>query len=394
MQTFFHRWTPRLLPLAALGFLFAAAGCGDEAVGTPGADETFELTMNLEDPYGGTDTADEAPAFGDDYIASILSDDEPVVLDEEPALDDDGRTVLFLRAVWGRRAALPETSGDERPDCGMTTWDGSLAVSDGVLRPLRTIRFERFGPYADALVLPRTSRSEIEWTSVTGCGNDGVLVKIVVPAAADSVGNGDGLTADDEVTFATGPLTISFPLGDLAELDSLVMVDDVNGVRFTGFDRDDLQDTCRRGRLRGVWAKSDTDDHRGGYFRGAWMDPVGQVWGHVRGRWGVDAEGRQVFVGKVIRRDGRYAGHVRGLWDTAPGGGDGPFGGVWVIGRRGADPERHVGGLRGEWTHGRRDGDLTRGGWYGVWGSLCNRHVEDDMGGDMDPHRERNGATE
>jgi hypothetical protein len=209
----------------------------------------------------------------------------------------------------------------------------------------------------------------VQWVSHTGCGKDGILLKIVVPAAGDTnLGDGpmtavsDGLTEDDRFVFETGPLTVEFPLMEIQDLDSLIMVDEHNGVSFIGFDRDDIE-LCPRGALEGAWVRVRDDEFRGGFFRAKWMGPLGRVLGHVRGRWGVLPDGERVFVGKIIGRRGEYIGHMRGVWEPAD---DNPRHGIFA-GRWGVCGSDRKGGVRGRWVVSDR---IEHGGFLrGVWKS-------------------------
>jgi hypothetical protein len=280
--------------------------------------------------------------------------------------------VLYLRVVCGNLTRGPEAvESSTSPD--RLDWSGSAEVSDGFLLPLRALAFERGDYIVPAWRETNPSRQRVEFVSHTGPGKDGILFKIVVPAPDDSTlsrlgGVGDGLTEDDVFTFTSGPLTISFPLVGLADLDRVVMVDDHNGVSFLGFDREDLDDLCLRGTMEGVWVRVDGDDRLGGFFRARWVGPLGHTIGHVRGRWGV-LEGERVFVGKLIRRDGAYLGHLRGTWDPSldrPG--QGTFHGSWMV------EGRAHGGLRGMWTVSDR---IDQGGFLrGVWKRFCERDGE------------------
>ena len=374
------RWHRAAAFLGVASLLVLAAGCGDD---TPtdsftgfGADAP-EMSIDLAAVDGGTTSAAEAPSFGDPYFANYLGDGiDAVVLDPlaaDPALatieSRPEAKVMFLRVVWGNMERGPEA-----PEFDTSTdrldWSGSTSVSDGFLIPLRTLAFER----GDFIVPPwreqNPSRQRVEFVSHTGPGKDGILFKIVVPSARDTTlsrlgGNGDGLTEDDLFTFSTGPLTLSFPLAAVANLDSVVMVDDRNGVSFLGFDREDLDDMCLRGTMEGAWVRVDGDDRLGGYFRARWVAPLGNTIGHLRGRWGI-LDGERVFVGKLIRHDGAFLGHVRGHWDPSldhPG--RGSYYGGWMI------EGRAHGGLRGRWAVSDR---MEQGGFLrGVWKRFCER---------------------
>jgi len=390
-------WT--MLRVGAAAALLAGTGCGSDGVvggGDDVAGQAPEMTIDLDDPWGGLDAESEQPGFGDGFYGDALGEDIPVtdVLAGGGAVEETpGAAVLYLRAVWGRQTAPPQTEGDTRPDCGSLQWDGSLSVSDGAIRPVAVIRFERGGDFADSLLLPREDRSVLEWGSTTGCGRDGVLIRIVVPAGGNGNGStnaaGDGLTGDDTVTFATGPLTVAFPLTDVADLDTTILVDDANGVHFVGFDRDDAAEGCRRGIVDGVWAWTADGGLPGGYFRAAWLDPVGRLFGHVRGRWGTREDGAQVFLGKLIDRNGTYRGHVRGTWErTDLSGFSGTFHGKWyaVSGGRGnagggERVEVYRGSTRGFWRGRASDAPPLRGLMQGMWTMQCNPRDRGDDGG-------------
>jgi hypothetical protein len=330
------------------------------------------------------------PGFGDAYFLSFLSGDEDVEITGDP-LATDARLcdlekrpeaeVMFVRVLWGNMRRGPDAA-DVQTERLVTDWTGSARISDGLLIPLRTIRFEP----RDYLVPPwrqgDPSRQKVEWVSHTGPGRDGVLLKIVVPSASDTTlravrasTNGDGLTADDTFSFDTEPLQVSFPLETIADLDTLIMVDDTNGVSFVGFDRDDLSDICPRGYMAGAWIRVANDERSGGFFRAKWVGALGHLKGHVRGRWGVNSEGEKVFVGKIIGRNGSYLGHMRGNWE-GNGAGQGLFAGRWEIHRPGQQERQLMGAVRGKWVVCDR---LVHGGFLrGIWKANCNRSEEGD----------------
>jgi hypothetical protein len=362
-------WMPGLLAIAAL-----AAGCGDDGV-TPPAEvaQPAEMSIDLNAPDGGLTPTNETPSFGDTYFTRYLGEGvdaevtgDPLAADPAIAeLENDPETkVMFLRILWGNLRRGPE--GESNWDGQVLDWSGNAEVSEGILRPLRTLRFER----GDHLVPPwlqgDPSRQKLVWVSHTGPGQDGILVKIVVPVADDEAlaqrglaPQGDGLTEDDTFTFTTGPLTVSFRLDEIADLDRVIPVDDANGVSFQGFDRGDL-DICPRGTLEGAWVRIPDDPFQGGYFRARWVGPLGNVIGHVRGRWGVAANQEPVFVGKLIHRDGTFLAFVRGSWAPDPEDPTrGTFLGAWGL------PDQPIGHLRGVWAVSPRldQGGFLRGGW-------------------------------
>jgi hypothetical protein len=371
--------------------LFASAGCAENGLGPDGTttfdDQSPEMSMDLAALDGGTGIQAESPAFGDAYMKVTLGEDERVLgdpLESDPALRDaeirPGARVFYLRAVWGN---LTRAHGDDDASAADTKgmdWSGYAEVNEGLLLPARLIAFDR----RDRLVPPWRSdtvnRRRVEWVSHTGPHVDGILFKIVIPTPADTAllrsrpeARGDGLTADDAFTFEAGGVNVRFPIAELAGLDSTIMVDDVNGVTFSAFDRDDV-DRCPRGLMVGAWVKTRNDSLSGGFFRAKWVGAAGHLAGHVRGRWGVLDDGSRVFVGKIIGRGGEYLGHLRGTWEPDAGNaGRGTFSGGWYVHNEDGSRELH-GRVRGRWAQSRRieDGGFLRG----VWGANCGDGTE------------------
>jgi hypothetical protein len=382
-------WLSGLVLVAAMG-----VGCGEDPVsGELGSGAGLaEMNIDLDLADGGLAPTAEEPGFGDPYFSSFLTETGEVEVTGDP-LATDARVlemerkrdakVFYLRMVWGNHRRSPDVTEFERDD--LIDWTGGAGVSEGMIFPLRTIRFER----NDHLILPwlldEPIRNKVAWVSHTGPGRDGVLVKIVVPTPNDvslseeSTGAGDGLTRDDTFVFRTAALQLEFPLAAVADLDTTVMLDDTNGVTFTGFDRDDLDEFCPRGYMAGAWVRVRNDERQGGYFRAAWTNALGRVTGHVRGRWGVTEDGNRVFVGKIIGRNGSYLGHLRGEWEPGDVAGQGSYAGRWEIHRPDAVAPQLMGGVRGRWGASDR---IEHGGFLrGVWKANCNRTETDSEGG-------------
>jgi len=337
MSTHGRRFRTAGLLSIALAVAFAT-GCSDDPItgGDPlSGDLVPEMSIDLDLEDGGLAPDAEKPYFGDDYFSNFLSDDGDVEITDDP-LTGDARLmqmerhpdaeVLFVRVLWGNmRRGLEADESD--PEVRRIDWTGSARITDGLLMPLRTLRFER----TDYLIPPwrqdDPSRQKVEWVSFTGPGRDGLLLKIVVPSADDSTmhqhrafTNGDGLTPDDSFLFDTDPLRISFPLEIIADLDTTIMVDDTNGVVFTGFDRNDLDEMCPRGHMAGAWVRAANDERNGGFFRARWVGALGFLKGHVRGRWGVNNEGERGVRGQDHRPARRLSGSPAGPLGTERGG--------------------------------------------------------------------------
>ena len=365
--------------LLGLCAVFSLTACGEDGlVGTSGTEDDAAvaamMAMDLDLEDGGTDAANESPGFGDAYFDKYLQDEESAAdpLENDPRFrrleNDNGASVFFVRLTWGNQSGAPEEGSRDSTETWLD-WSGCASVSDGIVIPRRVLKFER----GDHLLRPdsTTGRQKVCWKSKTGPAWDGVILQIVVPAAGDNTltdarrgTKGDGLTDDDTFTFSAPeiPLELTFKLSELADLDEVILIDDVNGVSIAGFTRDDLGDRCPQGPMVGHWVRAENDERNGGFFRAKWANALGNLVGHVRGRWGVTEEGEQVFVGKIIGRGGNYLGHVRGTWEST-GDGEGTMAGRWIVFGQGGEP-RAAGGVRGEWRTGDREGaGLLRGKW-------------------------------
>ena len=84
----------------------------------------------------------------------------------------------------GRWVRLGEPGGGFRghaidaPTMSPVDWNGSLNTTDGAVRVLRTVRFER-----NDRILPRTERQSVAWESTTTLDWDGILFVLRLPRA-------------------------------------------------------------------------------------------------------------------------------------------------------------------------------------------------------------------
>ncbi len=358
------RWTP-LAAVLVLAAAWALPGCNTPS--SPSADAdllTRPETVNFDDPYGGYNLGDEAPAFGDPVLTTAYGDagdvevtdrmvDDPTVVDAER----HPHPRRYLMITWGNLRA--DTSIDF-----VTDWSGSLTVDHGVAVVRRLVAWDP----GDEL-LERTSPRVIEWISHTKPHFDGVVVALhpLAPrdtAAVDTLG-ADSTRCDHRpplsVTFATGPLTITLAGDELVDLHQVIPVDDAgNAVAFNTVTVEPGR--CGGGFLAGRW--KDAADRPGGRFRGKWISYNGEHMGYLRGVYGVNSSGDAVFFGKWINRGGRFQGLLRGRWgrfDDRPGGW---FEGEWINRAR-----RVKGELRGVWRT-REDVD-GRGYFRGRWRRRC-----------------------
>ena len=338
----------RKISLVLLLALIFAAGCSQ-------APTEVKSTNPLDLEFGGVTADNEAPGFGDaGLVAAAAVEVDPgdplaAAIEADAAGSTGVHAVFALRAVWGQ---LRYDSTSTAP----TVWDGSVKVDSGRIGVRRLIRFE---PEQDYVVLPRTAPNVVEFVSQTTVHNDGLLLLIGVNTAllADS--------SDNLVTFATGPLTISFRLRQLVLLDTLISVDNAgNAVMFNGFLV--RPDDCPKGFLGGQW----TAGEEGGEFKGRWISRDGELEGFLMGTYGVNSEGRRVFFGKYIDADGNFEGRLRGVWGPAPE----PIRGGFFMGVFYDPQDRPAGRLHGHWNA----DEPGMGSFEGVWMLHCPRW---DMGG-------------
>ena len=152
----------------ALGLIAVISGCSN--------DSTSGNVSDISQDFGGFKPTDEQPAFGDEIIATEMTDDtdfdDPMLDDSEVEsfINEDSINIYALRIIWGQ-PRFDSTVTE------VTDWSGSLAITRGVEILRRTIKFE---PGQDS-ILDRTDRKLIEWVSKTTVHHDGIFVNIIVP---------------------------------------------------------------------------------------------------------------------------------------------------------------------------------------------------------------------
>ena len=366
--------------LLGLTILLAVAlmGCGsdsDSPTTEPAATDDYAV-LDFDAVYGGLTMSDEAPAFDDAYLLQDLvqenaeeyEDDlcnDPEVRRLERMVDEGGDLhdptlprFTFLRLLWGNLDA--EITDDGRVEDGdAVDWSGQLHIDRGVVMVRRVVFFER---PADSIVRPRIDRQTVSWFSHTGGHYDGLVVQIIEPPL-DADGDGEideGMDTPNLLTIETMAYSETFDLADLAEYDEIVEVEpEGNAIHITGFTLGDL-DAGPRGFMSGRWRLDPESGDGTGMFRGRWMNLMGSIRGHIMGRYGVNAEGEQVFFGKYIDRNGQFAGLLGGTWAATEEPGHGEFHGHWTndgqaieghLGGRYLDlPERNGGFFQGRWA--------------------------------------------
>lgn len=284
-------------------FLALASTLTLAACVSPPPDDGDAIASSLEQANGGLTMADEAPMFGD---ASAFDDAQ---LESSAAYSDPYASEVYatppaithVMIVWGQLP--PDLANDEHA----VDWSGSIAVSRGGLIVRRTIGFE---PATDQ-ILRRTDRMIVAFTSITKPFADGLVLDVVDP----DPGAADPLT----LTYARHDgTTHTIALADLLGGPVVRTVDDQGDKVIAMAERRD--DTCDHGFGRGRWHA--VQDGRGGLL-GVISNADGDPIGHIRGIWGVRANGDHDFFGKYIDNDGRFrgvfAGHyaggeMRGRW--------------------------------------------------------------------------------
>jgi hypothetical protein len=353
------------LAMLALLSVWLVNGC-DQSTGTDTANDISSRTqtIDLDDPYGGYNTADEQPAFGDAFLAAEYGPEADVAVNDgvDTTRIDRRHPRRFLMITWGNLRA------DSLIDFP-TDWSGSLCAENGFIRVLRTIRFD---PHD--YLLPRTSRECVEWVSHTQPHFDGILVSLhgvqcdsppTVAAKPDTL-----CEKALSVTFKTGPLTVTFSKEELVNLHKVIAVDDDgNAVAFNTLVLSPA--ACPEGFLSGQWRDVEGERYAG-VFRGQWVSENGLHQGYLRGVYGDNSRGHHVFFGKWIGENGAFRGLLAGRYGLLPSvrvtetEAEGWFAGVWFS--RGL----HVkGDLKGVWGSGE---DESEGGFFrGAWAARCRR---------------------
>ena len=296
----------RLLALGASVSLLAGCDLLTDSKDAPAATtETWAQQDNFTDPDGGYTFDPEREAFGDPELLKLESAEAPAELAEPDSMPTDTTGAAFLvRITWGQLEGSREL---QRP----IDWSGSIAVDEGGFGVVRVVGFER--AQGDHL-LPRESRQRLGFVSHTTTRYDGVLL-VVHPRAG---GTGDGIAAEGTLHFRTTPFTGAWSYADLRTANLLIPVGDAgNAVSIVGLPLPTRPgDECRRGFVRGQWMVRLTDEGQParGLFRGLWVLDNGLPIGHIRGHFGTNEAGENVWFGKILGRGGIVLGLARGTF--------------------------------------------------------------------------------
>jgi len=375
--------------LAMMGLLvLGVTGCSETGQIT-GGDETAAVdefeTMDMNKAYGGLTLTDETDAFGDDYYTDTEyeyeddASDDPLQLDPEVLAYEaeiangdpttpNRPTITVVKLLWGQLDGLIEDI-DESYD--VLDWSGMLRVDRGIVVVRRVILFERPG---DHLVHPRIDRHTVAFVSRTGPHFDGLIVEIIEPPL-----NADDPAVSPEVNMlhlSTPQISLDFAMVDVNGLDETYPVDEQgNALRIEGHLLTDL-DLCPKGFLSGIWVARPLVDEDGtvladGFFKGRWVNVWGNMMGYLRGRYGANDAGENVFFGKYINRGGQFRGILAGTYGPNEVTGRGEFHGNWINAA-----ETVEGVLGGQYF---QIPDRPGGFFSGRWATLCDPEAIDTI---------------
>jgi hypothetical protein len=328
-----------------LAFLAAAApfavACGASTTSTS-PDDIGATQSALDEANGRMTTADEAPAFGDPAVESIVAFDTTMADAQDmttEAASAPGATSYHVALLWGHMPA-PHDADETDTAPQVMSWAGSVSVDDGAIGVKKTLAFD-----SKDTIDPRTVANVVSFDSRTLPFVDGLFLRVVVAPGGSPA-----------LHFKTASLTTDVDLTTLRTTAGGVtrLADGLNGLAYIGYP--DV-DGCARGVAYGRWVKTRA---RLGVLRGRVIDDQGDGIGHVRGIWGhaVKAD-KDVFFGKYIAKDGATRGLFGGTY------GDGEADGVW-----GTRAPKDDGALQLIYSDGYDKGD-GRGVWVGRWSEKC-----------------------
>jgi hypothetical protein len=283
--------------------IFILTGCMSRNSNPNLTDEMSEAMDALSDPFNALGTDDEEAEFGDEEVADVGQEEESVddeyapaeeeKADEPTALDCD---VYSLLIRWG------QLTGFNRDVAGVTNWSGSISANIGTLAVLKKVAFDSH----DSLQT-RSDPKLIEFESYTKPHFDGLRIRYEV-CDADEATLGVDEVATLTFTAPDAPLTKSYTVSELAELNDLVEGIGENNDRFHAL-AIQKSDLCQ-GTIQGRWIQK-SDEY--GIFKGIVVASNGIRVGYIRGFFG-EREGGNKLVAKMISRNGRFGGILKGTY--------------------------------------------------------------------------------
>jgi hypothetical protein len=301
----------------------------------------WENNTDLVSEYGGYAFTDEKASFGESEFSRLeIAENSLAAADSDTVATPNS---FLVRVMWGQLHG--NSNATEVID-----WSGAFSVSSGRLAALRTLAFER----STDRLLRRDDRQVLPYESKTRPHFDGLLLLI-----HDS-DNDPGAT----LSMRSGPYSGSWTFEELRRANQVIRVDDQgNALSVTGMSLPD-DAACLGGAVRGHWVQR--VDQRGA-FRGLWMSRLGRPLGHMRGHFGVNAQGQNVWFAKIIGRDGTLIGLARGSFEPNTERPGGTFSGHWA-----ANEGKRSGDILGHYLPARSDGDRNAGFFQARWKSDCD----------------------
>lgn len=376
-----------LLVCLLVTFMVSGSGCrltdGGPSSPVPDTNEPAETGFDLDSPTGGFSYSDEEPAFGEIEEYEPMTNETAI---EDACLEDEtvkniinckGAKKFRFRAIWGHLANGYRDTTVTNP-CPLD-WSGTLHLDGGIIIIEKVIAFEPMD------YVKRVDRSTIGWISCTGPHVDGIQVRLVVPPGhdVDSLKN----SIEPKLILTTGPFSRTFTLEELMALNVMVPVDRCgNGISINSHI---IPPHCPHGHLLGVWRRiardttdsdttvavvdtTETEKKILGVYRGIWISERGHMAGYLKGVFGINSAGEQVFFGKYVNLQGEFKGIIKGEYGRSPdltadaAHPHGWFHGHW-FGR-----DRIVQGrLKGKWF----SNGAGYGYFHGVWGMNCSNRL-------------------
>jgi hypothetical protein len=331
-----------LLALSVISVLVLSFGCQWLDNGTAPETASNDQIINLDSPTGGFTFTDEEPAFGEAELFEPMFNEIAV----EDSTGDSTQVKELLRArnvkifrmrsIWGHLVTTYEGTTEPRDtEYCPVDWSGMMKLEGGAIIIERIIAFD------EGDCVTREDVGTISWTSHTGPHIDGLQVMLVVP---------------------WGP-------------------DDSSGISMNAHL---LPAYCPYGFLAGAWKNippdtippADTNDTEKivlGVYRGIWISERGTPGGYLKGVFGLNSLGEQVFFGKYVDLNGRFKGILKGHYGICPELTDtaeypyGFFRGIWIN-----EDRIESGRLKGHWVT-REPG---HGYFHGVWSKFCTEVEE------------------
>lgn len=319
----------------------------DESIEDPTITEDEEAEMEAE-----TASAEEEPSTvaEEDSEAEAEEDSEENVEADSAQESEEGYNIYMVHLLWGNlELNTPENLlGEElfaRFGDKYAVWDGSVSLEgsdNGGIMLKRRVLFDQ-----NDSILPDDDRQSVAWESSTGPHIDGVLLKVFVPLDADE--------SEVSLVIDTESYTQEILLADLNEYNEIETInEDGVGIAIAAFKRE--RDGCEHGFVTGKYF-SRPGQHGGHIFRGKSVNAAGELSGHLRGHFGRDDEGDQVFFGKYIDDRGHFQGRLFGTYA------DGAFDGMWYD-----KSSLDVGTINGKYVVGD---EVNSGFFQGLWSETC-----------------------